>query len=51
MLKIIDNLNPKNVILIHGDEDALDWMGSSILKKHNDLKVYIANTGKEIEIL
>jgi cleavage and polyadenylation specificity factor subunit 3 len=51
LLKIVDKLNPDNVILTHGDEDALDWMGSSILKKYKGIKVYTAILGKEIEIL
>jgi len=51
LLKIVTNLKPDNVILTHGDEDALDWMGSSILKKHKNLKVHSAILGKEIEIL
>ncbi len=51
LLKIVDKLKPDNVILIHGDEEALDWMGSSILKKHKNIKVQIAEAGKEINIL
>lgn len=50
LLKIVDKLKPDNVILTHGDEDDLDWMGSSILKKYKDTKVQIAKVGKEIEI-
>lgn len=50
LLNIVDKLKPDNVILTHGDEDALDWMGSSILKKYKDTKVQIAKVGKEIEI-
>lgn len=51
LLSIVDKLKPDNVILIHGDEEALDWMGSSILKKHKNIKVQIAEAGKEIKIL
>lgn len=51
LLRIVDKLKPDNVILTHGDEEALDWMGSSILKKHKNIKVYIATVGKEIEII
>jgi cleavage and polyadenylation specificity factor subunit 3 len=51
LLKIVGKLKPNNVILTHGDEDALDWMGSSILKKYKGIKVQIAVTGKEIKIL
>lgn len=48
LLKIVDKLNPDNVILTHGDEEAIDWMGASILKKNKNIKVYTAITGKEI---
>jgi Cft2 family RNA processing exonuclease len=51
LLKIVDKLNPDNVILTNGDEDALDWMGSSILKKYKSIKIQIAKVGKEIKIL
>ncbi len=51
LLKIVDKLKPDNVILTHGEEDALDWMGSSILKKYKNIKVQIAKVGKEIKIL
>ncbi|MBE0551596.1 MAG: MBL fold metallo-hydrolase [Ignavibacterium sp.] len=51
LLKIVDKLKPGNVILTHGDEDALDWMGSSILKKYRNIKVQIAKVEKEIKIL
>jgi len=50
LLNIVDKLKPDNVILTHGDEDALDWMGSSILKKYKSIKVQIAKVGKEIKI-
>jgi len=51
LLKIVDKLKPDNVILTHGDEDAMDWMGSSILKKYKNIKVQTAEVGKEINIL
>jgi cleavage and polyadenylation specificity factor subunit 3 len=50
LLKIVDKLKPQNVILVHGDDEALDWMGASILKKYKGTKVHIAITGKNIEI-
>jgi cleavage and polyadenylation specificity factor subunit 3 len=50
LLKIVDKLKPENVILTHGDEEALDWMGSEILKKYRNIKLHIAKVGKEIEI-
>ncbi len=48
LLRIVEKLKPENVILTHGDEEAIDWMGSSILKKHKNIKVQIAQVGKEI---
>ena len=50
LLSIVDKLNPDTVILMHGDEYSLDWMGSSILKKHKSIKVQTAEVGKEIKI-
>jgi Cft2 family RNA processing exonuclease len=49
LLKIVDKLKPDNVILTHGDEEALDWMGSSILKKYKSIKIQIAEVGKELK--
>ena len=49
LLTIVDKLNPDTVILTHGDEEALGWMGSSILKKNKNIKVQIAKVGKEIK--
>ena len=51
LLKIVDKLKPDNVILTHGDEEALDWIGSSILKKYKSIKVKIALVGKELDFL
>lgn len=48
LISIVDQLKPDNVILTHGDEEAIDWMGSEILKKHKKVKLYTANIGKEI---
>lgn len=50
LLSIVNKLNPDTVILTHGDEEALDWMGSSILKKNRKIKVQTAKAGKEIKI-
>lgn len=50
LLSIVDKLKPDNVILTHGDEEAIDWMGSSILKMKKEINVHIATSGKEINI-
>jgi cleavage and polyadenylation specificity factor subunit 3 len=58
LLEIVNKVAPANVILVHGDPPAIDWIGSAILKKKalyaksnvSDLpvKVYRAETGREI---
>ncbi|HCY75356.1 MAG TPA: MBL fold metallo-hydrolase [Ignavibacteriales bacterium] len=49
LLSIVNRLNPDFVILTHGDEKAMDWMGSSILKKNRKIKIQTAEVGKEIK--
>ena len=48
LISIIDKLKPDNVILVHGDEEAINWMGNSTLKRYRGIKVYAASPGKEI---
>ena len=51
LLRIFEELNPDNIILTHGDEEAIDWIGSSILKRKKNVSVKVAEQGKEIKIL
>ncbi|WP_304130382.1 MBL fold metallo-hydrolase [Ignavibacterium album] len=48
LIEIVKKLKPQNVILVHGDEEAINWMGKKILKTFSGIKVYAANCGKEI---
>lgn len=48
LLKIVKQLNPSKVILVHGDPQALDWMGANILKQNPALKLFVAEIGREI---
>jgi predicted metal-dependent RNase len=48
LLSIVDSLKPRRVILVHGDEEAIHWMGSSILESYPFMKVYTAEIAKEI---
>ncbi len=50
LLKLVKKLNPANVLLVHGDPPAIDWMGYSILKNSFERKVYAAEIGKRIII-
>jgi cleavage and polyadenylation specificity factor subunit 3 len=46
---IIRRTTPHRVVLIHGDPEAIDWMGHSILKNFPGTKVHAAVIGKTIE--
>jgi Cft2 family RNA processing exonuclease len=48
LLEIVKRLNPGNVVLVHGDPDAIDWMGASIIKQNRAIKVHAAVFGREI---
>lgn len=50
LISIVRKLEPQNVILVHGDPEAIDWMGSQILKQFGNIKVFAAETGKKIII-
>ncbi len=50
LLEIVDKLKPDNVILTHGDDEAIDWIGSSVLKRNKNIKVQIAENRKELKI-
>ena len=48
LIEIVRRLKPENVILVHGDIAAVDWIGASILKEFKGIKVYKTEIGKEI---
>ena len=48
LLSLMPHLKPENVILIHGEADAIDWMGASILGNFPGKKVYAASIGNAI---
>jgi Cft2 family RNA processing exonuclease len=48
LLEIVKRLNPDNIVLVHGDAEAIDWMGASIIKMKKGIKVYKTRTGKEL---
>jgi cleavage and polyadenylation specificity factor subunit 3 len=50
LLSIVDSLHPSRVILVHGDEAAIHWMGNAILNAYPAMKVHSAEIGKEIEL-
>lgn len=51
LLSIVDKLKPDTIVLVHGDPEAIDWMGASILKKWNNKKVFAAANGKPLKFV
>jgi Cft2 family RNA processing exonuclease len=50
LLEIVRLTNAQRVILVHGDTQAKDWLGNSILNKFKDVKLHSAEIGKQIFI-
>ncbi|MGB5288982.1 MAG: MBL fold metallo-hydrolase RNA specificity domain-containing protein [Ignavibacteriaceae bacterium] len=48
LLSLVGSLQPKNVILVHGETTSIDWVGAAILKNYPGEKVFAASTGKGI---
>jgi len=48
LLSILKGLQAEKIILVHGDSEAIDWMGASILKRWRDKKVYAAKIGRQL---
>ncbi|MEW5799011.1 MAG: MBL fold metallo-hydrolase [Bacteroidota bacterium] len=50
LLSIVEQLNPGTVILVHGENTSVDWMGFSILKRFPHIRVHGAEIGKQITL-
>lgn len=50
LLEIVNRLRPEKVVLVHGVEEAIDWIGYKILEAHPKIKVHSASPGKIIEL-
>jgi Cft2 family RNA processing exonuclease len=48
LLEIVNRLNPEKIVLVHGDKEAINWVGASIIKLQKGKKVYSAAVGKKI---
>jgi Cft2 family RNA processing exonuclease len=48
LVSLVNQLKPTTVVLVHGDKEAIDWMGATILKQFPGEKVYAAENFKEI---
>lgn len=47
-LELVRKLKPGRVILVHGDEEAVNWLGHAILKENREIKVHAAQAGRTI---
>ncbi|MDE3058004.1 MAG: MBL fold metallo-hydrolase [Bacteroidota bacterium] len=50
LISIVRRTTPDRVVLIHGDPEAIDWMGFALLKNFPETKVHAAEIGKAIEL-
>ena len=48
LISIVEKLNPENILLVHGDPEAMDWVGTQILKTFPNKKLYSPTVGKTI---
>jgi Cft2 family RNA processing exonuclease len=48
LISIVKHLHPDKIVLIHGDIDAIDWIGSTILKLFPTKKVFAPHNYKQI---
>ena len=50
LISVVKKLKPAKVILVHGDPEAIDWMGAQLIKDFKNIKVLAAKTGKYIDV-
>lgn len=50
LINIVDKLKPEKIILIHGDPEAIDWVGHNILTKFKGVKLFVAEKGKFLDV-
>jgi predicted metal-dependent RNase len=48
ILSLVNILNPSNILLVHGESEAIDWIGDSILKEFFSKKVFACTPAKTI---
>ncbi|HUX93534.1 MAG TPA: MBL fold metallo-hydrolase [Ignavibacteriaceae bacterium] len=48
LLEIVKRVKPAKVVLVHGSQESIDWIGAAILINFKEIKVFQAELGKEI---
>lgn len=46
LIRVVKSVNPRKVILVHGEINSKDWLGHKILELYPHIKVASAETGK-----
>lgn len=50
ILSIVEKLRPSVVVLVHGENESIDWMGYSIIHQFPHIRLYAAEVGKELTL-
>ena len=50
LVDIVDRVQPRTVVLVHGETEAKEWMKATIEEAHPDVKVLIPAQGEELEL-
>jgi len=50
LLNFVGEVNPRTVLLGHGDQDAREWFEEQIRARHPNIKVIQPGPGKEVEV-
>jgi len=48
IISLVKALNPSNILLVHGESEAIDWVGAAILKNHPEKKVFACSLANEL---
>jgi len=48
LVSLVKMLDPDKIVLIHGDKEAIDWVGASVIKQFPSKKVFAAVNYKSI---
>ncbi len=50
LIRLVEYLSPRTVILVHGESSAQEWMADNIDFFYPDVDIILPETGKEIEL-
>jgi predicted metal-dependent RNase len=50
LIQLVEQLQPKKVVLVHGDEDARDWMADNIAFFYPEVEILKPDVGEPIEV-